>query len=183
MKELDMSNLSLKNLAALVSKKLEEHEIESVLVGGGCVSIYSNNQYQSYDLDFVTFDNLKKVEVALKELGFEKDGRRFVHKKCPFYVEFVSPPVAIGEEPISKYENYKLPLGTIKMLTPTDSVKDRLASYYHWNDRQSLDQAIAICKEQGRRIDMKAVKTWSQNEGFLDQFEFFYERLVKHNCD
>lgn len=30
------------------------------------------------------------------------------------------------------------------MLTATDSVKDRLASFYHWNDHQSLEQAILI---------------------------------------
>ena len=30
----------------------------------------------------------------------------------------------------------------LKLLSPTDCVKDRLAAYYHWNDRQSLEQAI-----------------------------------------
>ena len=29
-------------------------------------------------------------------------------------------------------------------MTPTDSVKDRLAAYYHWNDQQALEQAIMV---------------------------------------
>ena len=28
-------------------------------------------------------------------------------------------------------------------LTPTDAVKDRLAAFFHWSDRQSLEQALA----------------------------------------
>ena len=65
------------------------------------------------------------------------------------------------------------------MLTPTDSVKDRLASYYHWDDQQSLDQAISICEKILHRIDIKEIKTWSKKEGQLKKFEFFFKRLKK----
>jgi len=38
-----------------VSPSPKEHGIDSILVSRGCVSIYSQNRYQSYDLDYVTY--------------------------------------------------------------------------------------------------------------------------------
>ena len=45
---------SLEELAAVVSETLEKAGIIATLSGGAAVSIYSNNRYQSEDLDFVT---------------------------------------------------------------------------------------------------------------------------------
>ena len=56
----------------------------------------------------------------------------------------------------------------LKLLTPTDSVKDRLAAYYHWNDQQSLEQALLVCKEQ--KVDFKNIREWSNKEGMIDKF-------------
>ena len=147
------------------------------MVGGGCVSIYSQNRYQSYDLDYVIYEDLKRVKAALKELDFIKAGKHFKHHRCPYYIEFVSPPVAIGNEPIQDYEYRKTSLGTIKMLTPTDSVKDRLASYYHWDDLQGLEQAINICQEIPKKIDLEKVERWSKREGQKEKYQIFVKRL------
>lgn len=179
MRKINFKNITLEKLAAIISEKLKEHEIDSVLVGGGCVSIYSKNRYQSYDLDYVTYEDMKKVEKVLNELDFQKEGRYFKNKNCEHYIEFVSPPVAIGNEPIDNYEYHRTSFGTIKMLTPTDSIKDRLAAFYHWNDKQSLDQALLIYKKIHKRIDIKEIKKWSEQEGHLKKFEIFLEHLKK----
>jgi len=181
MKKIDFKKITLEDLAAIVSKKLKEHDIDGILVGGACVSIYSHNQYQSYDLDYVTYDDMKKVTIALKELNFQKKGKCFSHPDCKFFIEFVSPPVSIGDEPIHHFENHRTPLGIIKMLTPTDSVKDRLASFYHWDDKQSLDQAIAICKEIPKKVDIRKIKKWSAKENFSQKFEIFLTKLKEHS--
>jgi len=176
-KKLNLHRLALEELAAIISEKLKEHEIDSILVGGACVSIYSQNRYQSYDLDYVIYEDIKKVAKALKELNFEKKGKYFINPNCKYYVELVSPPVFVGNEPIHHFENHRTSLGTIKMLTPTDSVKDRLASFYHWNDRQSLDQAIAICLECPKKISISKIKKWSEKENHLQKFDVFLQKL------
>ena len=66
---------------------LKKHSINSILVGGGCVSIYSQNRYQSYDLDYVTYEDMKKIAKALNELDFQKKGRYFIHKDCKYYIK------------------------------------------------------------------------------------------------
>ena len=176
--KINLSQLTLEELAALVSTKLHEHNIEAILVGGGCVSIYSHNAYQSYDLDYVTHEDLSKVAKALKELNFTQNGRNFSHPDTSFYVEFIVPPVAVGNKPVTDIEHRSTKFGVIKMLTPTDSLKDRLASYYYWDDTQALDQAYAIWKTSSKMIDLQDVKNWSKEEGHLDKFNHFYKRIT-----
>jgi hypothetical protein len=65
------------------------------------------------------------------------------------------------------------------MLTPTDCVKDRLASYYHWSDKQGLDQAILVSKDNLEKIDIKEIERWSKQENCLEKFSFFFKELKK----
>lgn len=57
-----LKTIDIKDLAVYISTVLKDSGIHSVLVGGSCVSIYTSNQYQSYDLDFVSFDRLKDIK-------------------------------------------------------------------------------------------------------------------------
>jgi hypothetical protein len=138
-------------------------------VGGACATIYSNNRYQSYDLDYVTFDEMKKVRKALLELGFTQKQKYFQHPNCSWFIEFVSPRFAVGNEFIYNFYTIKTRLGTIKLIHPADSVKDRLASFYHWDDKQALEQAINICLEQ--KINFREIKRWSEQEKQLEKWE------------
>jgi hypothetical protein len=52
-----VGRMSLAELAAYVCSHLRKHGIRVVLSGGACVSIYTQNRYQSYDLDFVENPN------------------------------------------------------------------------------------------------------------------------------
>ncbi|MDP2599430.1 MAG: hypothetical protein Q8P84_01680 [Deltaproteobacteria bacterium] len=81
----------------------------------------------------------------------------------------------MGEEFVTKTAVIKNKYGSLRLLRPVDSVKDRLAAFYHWNDRQSLEQAIMICKT--KHIDMKEIERWSKKEGALEKYRYFMELL------
>ncbi len=83
----------------------------------------------------------------------------------------------MGNETVHDFSHVKTELGTIKMLRPIDSVKDRLASFYHWGDRQALEQAINICREISD-IDFKELENWSIAEGHPKKFHEFKDRVV-----
>jgi len=55
---------------------------------GSIVSIYSDNVYQSYDLDFIQTGLARKTDAAMEELGFAKQGRHWIHPRTAFLVEF-----------------------------------------------------------------------------------------------
>ena len=171
--------IDTKELAGLIFQTFKNDGIEAILVGGSCVTIYSNNRYMSADLDYVTYAEMKKVEASLRKIGFVKRGKYFEHPKCQFYIDFVSEPVAIGEEIISKFEEMPTKYGTFKLLTVTDCVRDRLASFYYWNDRQGFNQAVDVCLE--RKIDMKKIRAWSKKEGFEEKFLIFEKELKLRN--
>lgn len=169
--------ISLRDLAGFISEELRTRGIETILVGGACVTLYSKNKYQSYDLDFITYDEMKKVKKALSALGFVEKQKYFQHKGCQWFIEFVSPPVAIGNEPVNKFNTIHTKYGTIKLISAVDSVKDRLASFYYWNDKEAIEQAIFICLAQN--INLKEVKRWSKQEGEIEKFNIFIEKLKK----
>lgn len=179
MKKFDYKNITIKKLAGIVEEALRAKGIDSVLVGGACVSIYTANEYISKDLDFVTYSPLKKVKPVLEDLGFKREGkRRFVKEACEFYIEFVAPPVGIGHQvPIESFSEISDRDGKILLLTPTDCVKDRLAAYYHWADTQSLKQAVMVARKQ--EVDLKEIKEWSEKESSLEKFEKFVKFLNK----
>lgn len=174
---IDWANISLRDLAGYVSEELRKKGIDTILVGGACVTIYSKNRYMSYDLDYVTYEDTKNVKKAIQTLGFIEKNRYFQHADCPWLIEFVSPPVAIGSEAIHKFNKIETSLGTIKILRPVDSVKDRLANFYHWNDKQGLDQAISISLEQ--KIDFKELERWSIHENHEVKFRIFEASFKK----
>lgn len=176
--KIDWERIAIKDLAALVSEKLNENGIDALIVGGACVSIYTENKYLSSDIDFISHTALKDISKALAELGFKRESSRHFEKKgCPFFIEFVSPPAAIGNEPIRSTKTIRTRFGKIMLLTPADSVKDRLAAYYHWNDQQALEQAVMVAKAQ--RVNLKEIERWSAKEGQKEKYNVFAERLKK----
>ncbi len=173
---IDWKQIGIKELAAVISEKLQEKGIDAILVGGACVSIYTKNRYMSFDLDFVAHATIKKVTSVMEEAGFRKESsRHFMRSDCPFFIEFVSPPAAVGSEPLKGKEKLKTRLGTVVLLTPTDSVKDRLAAYYHWNDPQALEQALMVAKLQ--KVSLSEVKRWSEKEEHGEKYQAFLKRL------
>ena len=64
--------------------------------------------------------------------------------------------------------------GILRLLTPTDAIKDRLAAYYHWNSERTLEQALWIAQKNS--FDMDNIKQWSAKEGMNDKFEIFMNR-------
>ncbi|MGE5615509.1 MAG: hypothetical protein ACM3X5_01200, partial [Bacillota bacterium] len=70
----------------------------------------------------------------------------------------------------------RTPAGMIRLLTPTQCVMDRLAAYFHWNDLQSLDQALMVASHQ--RINLAKIDAWAKREGASEKFRAFKQRLV-----
>lgn len=174
---MELSNISIKDLACLVSETLRDGGIEAVLVGGACVTIYSQNRYQSYDLDFVSYEGLGLIEKALAKIGFKRLGRCFNREDCPYIIDFVNPPIAIGNEPIRHFEVIKTPIGSLQLLTPTDCVKDRLSAFFHWNDEQALEQALLVAQDQ--HVNLDSIKSWAKKEQHQKKMRIFLQKLQK----
>jgi hypothetical protein len=167
---------TIRSVAAQVSQALTNAGITAVLTGGGAVSVYSANKYQSHDIDFVTAASRRELSEVMAALGFvQGSGRHFEHPRTPLVIEFVAWPVTVGDEVIRKWASVRTPAGLLQILTPTQCIKDRLAAFFHWRDSQSLEQALLVAKSN--RISLTDLARWSLTEGHRDDYEEFHRRL------
>ena len=166
-------------LCAFIQSFLGNKDIYVVLSGGASVSFYSINKYVSYDLDLVSVKPVKRrvIHEAMIEMGFSEVGKYYKHPETQFLVEFLPGPLSIGEEQVSQVDEIRLSTGILRIISPTDCVKDRLAAYYFWGDRQCLEQAILVA--MARKVNIDEIRRWSETEGKGEEFESIRTRLVK----
>jgi len=167
-----MRDMTRAEFAAFIQEHLRARGIDVVLCGGACVSIYSRGKYVSMDLDMVNTRLIaprrRLYRAAMHELGFAEKGRYFVHAETELFVEFPPGPPAVGEEPVKEICERRESTGMLKIISPTDCIKDRLTWVYHDNDRQCLEQAILVAKNN--KINLDEIKRWSAGEGKSDRF-------------
>ena len=107
---------------------------------------------------------MKELENALHPLGFstDADGRHFFHPDVEYLIEFPSAPLMVGHQHVTEVEAIATRYGPISVLSPTDSVKDRPAAFFHWSDRQSLEQAQMITRLHPVNLDN--IRQWAAQE-------------------
>lgn len=172
-----IKNMSQAELAAYVQNSLQAEGIQVVLSGGSAVSFYTSAKYVSKDLDLIntSFSRRSKIKTVMEGLGFHEQGRYFIHPETTFFIEFPDGPLSVGEEPVKEISEFELSTGTLRVLSPTDCVKDRLCAFYFWNDLQGLEQALLVTKSQ--QVDLKEIKRWSRVEGKEKGFKVFTDKL------
>ena len=175
---INLKTCNEKELWEYVAVHLKKKGIDTVLVGGAVVSIYSNGAYRSGDIDFVKTSILvTKLEETMNELGFKKHGRHYVHPECKhLFVEFPGgPPLGIGEDNTIVPDEVEVNGTVIKIFSPTDCVKDRLASYIHFKAPEGLDQAVLVAKNQD--VNLSSIKKWCKGERAEWAFDDFIKKL------
>lgn len=175
---IDFEKCNEKELWEFVAVHLKKRGIDTTLVGGAVVAIYSKGAYHSGDLDFVKMSLFTKdLEKAMLEIGFVKKAKHFVNPKCKhLFIEFPgSIPIGIGEEKNIVPEERLVEGTVIKILSATDCVKDRLASYIYFKTKDALDQAVLVAQNQD--VDIHNIKKWCHNEDADSVFVEFSEAL------
>jgi hypothetical protein len=176
---MDLSDLSIRELAALICEKLTKEGLRATLSGGACAEIYSNAQYVTGDLDFVVNyiwpGNDKIINNVMTNLGFERNGRLFANSTVKYWVEFPPGPLSIGEEYKIQPIELTLKTGSLSLLSPTDSLKDRLTGFFYGNDNQCLEQAVMIYKMN--KVDMDNIRKWAEIEDQPDKFNEFIKKI------
>lgn len=167
---------SIRDLSLIVATALQKSNVHAVLVGGAVVSIYTHNEYESGDLDFVSYSSAKEIDKAMVSIGFIKKGKSYVSALTDLYIEFPPGPISVGDDLLNEFSEIEEGGLSLKLFTPTQSIMDRLAAYYFWNDQQSLEQAVMVAGAQP--FSLSKIKTWSIKEGEFEKFKVF-KRLIK----
>ncbi|MBP7845799.1 MAG: hypothetical protein KA116_13410 [Proteobacteria bacterium] len=178
--KIDFKECTEEELWKFVAVHLKKHGIDTILVGGAVVSIYSEGAYESGDLDFVLTDMfVKNLPSIMGEIGFfKKGGRHYEHPECKhLFVEFPSSFLEIGEDNQISPDEIIVEGTKIKILSPTDCVRDRLAGYMYFKSRDNFDQAILVAKKHP--VNIAKIKKWCANEKHSEVFDEFHMALKK----
>ena len=170
---------TLRQVALAVGAALERHGIGAVLTGGACASLHSRGAYTSLDLDFVATGPVSRgrLDGAMADVGFKRSGDRYLHPAVSFWVEFPRGPLAVGGDHKITPVDVEGRGGRVSMLSATDSCRDRLAAFYHWDDRQSLEVAVQIARLQ--EVNMATIRRWSRSEGAGEKLDEFLRRVKR----
>ena len=165
--------------ALRVGSALERHGIRGVLTGGACASLYTGGKYQSADVDIVLSGTVTRrdLDAAMASAGFRPRRDHYYGPGLPFFVEFPLGPLAIGADHDIHPVVYRRGGGRMLVLSATDACRDRLAAFYHWNDRQALAVAVAIAVRH--RVLVSRIRTWSAGEGVPGAFDEFLAELKR----
>lgn len=174
---------TIPELAVIVSQHLETHGILAVLSGGSVVTIYTENKYESGDLDFISPETQKKLIEVMGLIGFSpitRSNKNLGHPKTKLLVEFPTGPLSLGGAPLryEEIEKQEVAGEKIRILSPTQSVMDRLLVYLGDKDPQGLDQAQWICERHP--IDIEKVKSWAKTDGRASEEEF---KMICKRCE
>ena len=171
---------SLATVAVAVGDASGRHDIQAVLTGGACASLYTRGSYQSRDMDFIVAGAVTQpsLDRAMASRGFHRSGdatlragvvrRRVSSRPAATVIDYQIEPVTRSTT-----------AGRALVLSATDSCRDRLAAFYHWNDRQSLDVAVSIARRN--RIDLARVQRWSAREEFTARSVEFRTELARRH--
>lgn len=179
-----LSSLDLEEIASYVCSELEKKDIKVVLSGGSCMELYTNAMYSSYDIDFVMQYSYRvsQIEKTMLEIGFKIEGKYYILDKSKYFIEILTPPVAVGDEFVQNFASRTTKVGTLKLLTPTDCVKDRLCGCFLHNDKHCFEHALAVASKN--EIDIDNLKKWAKNEDASMQKgveDFIFSLEVLHN--
>ncbi len=163
---MDFSNTPIEQLAARVAAHLQQQGIEVVL---------TRNLYLTKDIDMVNtnYQKPKVLHAAMAELGFRKQGRVYVNDTTEITVEFPPGPLSVGDEMIQQSTIVQLGDGYIPIMVVEDVVKDRLAAFIHWQDHQSLVQAVAVILNHDLRVE--DFSAFCQREGSAGSYQLLQQ--------
>jgi hypothetical protein len=170
---------TLREVAVAVADALERAGIRAVLTGGAIAAIHTRGEYKSDDLDFIlqSAPTRAQLDEALRTVGFRRVGDHYEHTATHFFLEFPRGPLSVGRDLNIRPVEVKVGRRKLVALSPTDSCRDRLAAFYFWNDRQSLDVAVRIARRE--HVDLNAVRRWSESEGKTERFGEFERELKR----
>jgi hypothetical protein len=128
-------------------------------VGGAAVELYTRGAYVTGDLDFVG-EVPPAVDGALKEAGFLKKGRHYVHEEGEIFLEFpgrsMRPGELTAEVKVGRY--------TVLAVSPEDALVDRLAAWLFWRSAADGVNAFFLHEAQKAFLDPRRLARRAREE-------------------
>jgi len=147
---------------SIITPRLEEKGIKTVIVGGSAVEFYTKDQYATGDID-LAINRLKRtgIDSVLADLLFKKVGRMWVREDLALYIET---PGDIRDIDMGKVTKVETEEGYAYIIGLEDIILDRILAAEHWKSEKDKEQAIQMASSYWDSIDWKYVREKSKIE-------------------
>lgn len=166
--------------AAIITLLLEKHRITPIIVGGLSVEIYTQSEYSTRDIDFVS-DGYHIIEETLLSLGFDKKGRIYYHSGIEVAVEVPDNTLAGSYDKVAKLkldEDYY-----VYLISAEDIILDRLRAGVHWASEEDQLWAFKLLSLNYDTVDVEYLKRQTENLEELTLLNSWLDELDKEKHD
>jgi hypothetical protein len=121
-----------------------------VIIGGCALSYYSREVYFTSDIDLAYADR-EALDTVLKSIGFEKEGRYWVHEGLKMAIEAPASSLPGEDSPVEVVE-----LGEglqCSIIGIEDLVIDRLNAYKHWKSEVDGEMVELLLRRYRNDLD------------------------------
>jgi len=148
-------------IVAWIQNLFADDDEVPVLVGGAAVEILTGGAYTTGDLDFVG-SVPATIGAILKENGFEKTGRHWIHRKAQVFVEFPGSSLGPNEASI-RFSAFG---HDIILVSIEDLLVDRLGAWQYWKSGVDGANAFILYRVCRQMIDDRRLESRAKDEGF-----------------
>ena len=160
----------------LLTGLLAPHGIEPILVGGGALEFYTAGGYATKDMD-LALPAAPEVDAAFAALGFDKEGRYWVHADLDLLFEAPAPAGLPGENaPRTEVEIGGL---RVVIIGIEDLLIDRLRAWVHRKSDEDGRWTRRLALLYPDRIDWRYVR---ERTGDIPEEAEALSRLEREAC-
>jgi hypothetical protein len=136
---------------AFFSEKLKENGVDTILVGGEAIDLYTAGTFATSDMDLLV-TNKTVTEKLLNRFGFGKQDGIWFNRDLNIVIQVIPEPYSGDPDKLRKFKVKKYEL---KVAAPEDLITNRLYSAKFWksNPQRDLEQAVALLKIFSASID------------------------------
>jgi hypothetical protein len=140
-------------LVAWLQGLFEDEDATPVLVGGAAVELYTLGAYTTGDVDLVG-SVTPSVAQLLKESGFKRHGRHWLHEPAQIFVEFPASVLDPGE----RAWRIEVAGREVHIISAEDLLIDRLGSWEYWQSSVDGVNALLLWSAQKQNMDIERLE-------------------------
>jgi hypothetical protein len=137
---------------AFLSEKLKENGVDSILVGGQAIDLYTAGTFATADIDLLVNNKKSVTEKLLNKFGFGKQDAIWINRDLNIVIQIIPEPYS-GD--LGRLRKFKVKEYELKVAAPEDLIVNRLYSAKFWksNPQRDLEEAMSLLKIFSDSID------------------------------
>jgi len=151
----------------LFTETLKQNGVETILVGGEAIDLYTAGMFSTTDVDLVV-DNKIITEKFLNRFGFGKEETGlWLSKDLVIVVQVITNPYS-GDP--KKLRKFKIKDYELRVAAPEDLIQNRLYSAKFWksNTQRDMEQSIALLRIFEDSIDNSYLDKIAKENDIVD---------------